>query len=145
MRNRAPLVSPALHPAPVSRFFPAGGRKNADARISSRESHASLAALQDLQRPLSLLPAETIPEALGCIEALRAALWLRMNSPGNPTPETGEDRLLDVREAAQRLGCSVGTLYKRADDYPFTVRLSAGRVQFSSKGVDEYIRSFQSR
>jgi predicted DNA-binding transcriptional regulator AlpA len=138
--NSSP-VSPALPSAPVSRFSPAGGRKNADAQISSRESVAPLAALQDLQRPLSLLPAESIPEALGVVEAIRAALWLRVNAPCS-TPENREDRLLTAAEAARVLSVSEDTVYGK--EWPFTVRIGHS-VRFSAEGIQEFLRSRRRR
>jgi predicted DNA-binding transcriptional regulator AlpA len=49
------------------------------------------------------------------------------------------DVLLDVNQAAPRLGIKPKTLYDHADDYPFTVRKGRS-VRFSSKGIDDYIR-----
>jgi predicted DNA-binding transcriptional regulator AlpA len=52
----------------------------------------------------------------------------------------GEDVMLSVKEAAARTGLSTGALY-RDKTLPFRVQLSPGRVRFSSKGIDAFIRA----
>jgi predicted DNA-binding transcriptional regulator AlpA len=49
-----------------------------------------------------------------------------------------EDRLLDVDEAAQRLGVTRQWLYRRTRTLPFAVRL-AGKVRYSSAGIQHFI------
>jgi hypothetical protein len=52
------------------------------------------------------------------------------------------DRLLNIHEAASKLGRSEDWLYRNADKLPFTVRNPDGRgVQFSEQGIEEDIRT----
>lgn len=79
-----------------------------------------------------------IPELLGEMERIRAILWarlaLRINRPA-PT----DDHLLAITDAASRLCVSKDWLRRHGERMPFTVRLSAGQVRFSAKGIDRYI------
>ena len=50
-----------------------------------------------------------------------------------------DDRLLDVNEAAARLGETAEWLYRRSKTLPFA-RRQGRHVRFSSRGIDEYIR-----
>jgi len=49
------------------------------------------------------------------------------------------DRLLDVKEAARKLGKSKDYLYRHASNYPFTVR-DGRSLRFSEAGIEKYIR-----
>ncbi len=55
-----------------------------------------------------------------------------------------EDRLLDVDEAAQKLGVQPGWLYRRTRNLPFLVRLD-GQIRFSAAGIDRYIAARRGR
>lgn len=61
-----------------------------------------------------------------------------------PHDRVTEDRLLDVVEAAQRLGTSQDYLYRQAKKLPFTVRIGS-RLRFSAHGIERFIRSRQGR
>jgi predicted DNA-binding transcriptional regulator AlpA len=96
------------------------------------------AALADLEGALDEAAIESLPDALGDLARLQALTNLRLvRSQGDQSP--AEVRLLDVNEAAERLRCSVSTLYKKADDFPFTVR--EGRsLRFSEGAISAWIR-----
>lgn len=65
---------------------------------------------------------------------------LAANGHGNGSPgPPAEDRLLRVREAAQRLGVKPRWLYVHADDFPFTKRLPGRRLQFSAAGLAAWL------
>jgi predicted DNA-binding transcriptional regulator AlpA len=51
-----------------------------------------------------------------------------------------EDELLDAKEASRRMGYSTRWLYKNADSLPFTVRQKTGRLRFSKRGLDNYLK-----
>lgn len=55
-----------------------------------------------------------------------------------PPPAPVKDRLLNVREAAPRLGIKPATLYQKADEYPFTIH-DKRSLRFSEKGIEEWI------
>ena len=100
-------------------------------------------ALRRAEEAAGDLGVETLTEALGEAERLKARLWARLYCL--TVPHQGEaDRLLDVREAATLLSLSEDTLYRRADELPFTVRLG-GSVRFSALGIQKFIRSRQGR
>jgi len=54
------------------------------------------------------------------------------------------DRLLDVQEAAERLGVSTDWLYRHARRLPFVVR-NGRLLRFSSQGIDRFIKTRQGR
>ena len=63
-----------------------------------------------------------------------------------PSPIAGtaeEERLLTVDDAAVKLGVTRDWLYRRAKSLPFTVRPSPGKVRFSLRGIEKYIRQRQ--
>lgn len=49
------------------------------------------------------------------------------------------DRLLDVEEAARKLGKSKDFLYRHAAKYPFTLR-DGRTLRFSEQGIEKFIR-----
>jgi predicted DNA-binding transcriptional regulator AlpA len=49
------------------------------------------------------------------------------------------DRLLKIDEAAARLGTSPDWLYRNANRFSFTVRLSSRQLRFSARGIDLFI------
>jgi excisionase family DNA binding protein len=55
-----------------------------------------------------------------------------------------EDQLLDVDEAADRLGTSTDYLYRHSGKLPFTVRIGS-RLRFSARGIDRFISTPQGR
>ena len=83
------------------------------------------------------LPTSELPTLVGALEEVKARLWVEMTAPKS----NGKvDRLLTADEAAERLSLSKDTLYRRADDFPFTVRIGR-KVRYSSKGIDRHIAS----
>ncbi len=88
------------------------------------------------------------PRLLGDLERLKVSLLARMlieqTRGNNQTPE-GEDRLLAVEGAAEKLGVPNDWLYRRAKKLPFTVRLGPRHLRFSARGIERYIRRRQGR
>jgi predicted DNA-binding transcriptional regulator AlpA len=80
------------------------------------------------------------PELLGDLEEIRATAIARLSSPAVPPPE---DELLDVEEAARRLGMSKDYLYRNHAALPF-VRRMGKRLLFSSRGIEKYIKTAKS-
>lgn len=98
---------------------------------------------------LADLPISTLAGLLAKCAAAQAAIAAAMANAPVPT-STGQaaathDRVVDVKEAAERLDMHPDTLYRAAKDMPFTVRLGPGRVRFSSRGIDEFIRQRSNR
>lgn len=93
-------------------------------------------ALTSLQKHGLELPLAQIPALLGQLEQVKALLWARLAT--QEAVQGTEDRLLTAREAAERLSVSEDSIYRKR--WPFRVRMGAGLVRFSSRGIDEYIR-----
>jgi hypothetical protein len=74
------------------------------------------ALMTGLERALDLMPIKKRPELLSQLERLKALIWLRlMRIPASRIREPSPtDRLLDVSEAAKRLGVSTDDLYHYA-------------------------------
>lgn len=105
------------------------------------------ARLAELERDLVQLPPQELLHLLGELEELKAAVWLKlttaMNGQGQHA-QTQPDELLDVEEAARRLGTSEDFLYRKKD-LPFRVRVGGRRIRFSAQGIERYIRLRQGR
>src|SRR5262249_41361552 len=83
------------------------------------------------------LPASELPRFMGDLEEIRFTAMARLSAPiSAPTP----DVLLNVGEAAPRLGVSKSFLYRNHSDYSFTRRMGRSLL-FSTQGIEEYIRS----
>jgi len=100
-------------------------------------------ALQRAEEAAGSLRPEALAEALGEAERLKARLWTRLYAEAAPRVQE-EDRLLDVEAAAARLAVSTDTLYRKARDLPFTVRIG-GNVRFSARGLARFIETRQGR
>jgi hypothetical protein len=93
--------------------------------------------LQTVLAAVREMPAERLPELLGELEQVRCTAMARLTAPQPAAPAL--DELLDVAEAARRLGRSENYLYRNKAKYPFTV-CDGTRVQFSARGIERYIR-----
>jgi hypothetical protein len=94
------------------------------------------------------LPLEAAKALLAQCAQVHAVLLARLveaapdGARGPQTPDG--DRLLDVKDAARRLGVGPDYLYRRAHTLPFIVRL--GRtIRVSAAGLERYIRHRQGR
>ena len=54
--------------------------------------------------------------------------------------ERPNDELLDAKEASRRMGYSTRWLYNNADSLPFTIRQKSGRLRFSKRGLENYLK-----
>ena len=83
------------------------------------------------------------PGIVGELERMKAVLWARMMASRNPvqSDQPTDDRLLTVKEAAEKLGTTKDYLYRHSQDLPFTVRLGPRHLRFSLNGIDRYIRN----
>lgn len=95
------------------------------------------------------LPADAAERLLTQAHVVEGALLGRLlaaraNGPagGNGQAESSRDRLLSVKEVAQKLGLSEDHLYRHRDEYPFTVR-EGRRILFSERGIEDWIRRRQ--
>lgn len=83
------------------------------------------------------MEAAELPEALGELERVRARLTFRALSMVSPS-----DTLVKVGPASELLGMAKDTLYRRANEFAFTVR-HGRRLRFSRAGIERFIRSRQ--
>lgn len=97
----------------------------------------TLATLAADPERIADVPPERVPELVGKAEALRAALWARLHDAHPPAPvessTSNPDRLLTAKEAADVLGVNDRWLYRKADELPFTRRLSRKALRFSGR------------
>jgi hypothetical protein len=95
----------------------------------------------ELQSALDLartLGPDELPRLVGELEEIRVTTLARITTPVAPARV---DELLNVEQAAARLGCSTDYLYRHACQLPFTRRNTVGRaLRFSSVGLDTYLR-----
>ena len=105
--------------------------------------------LDDIARdPLRVnaLSADATRQLIAMLEMARGALKARRIVLSGATAVLASvpdapDRLLRVGEAAQRIGIAQDTLYKNADDYPFTRRPRSRCLRFSEQGIAEYLKA----
>lgn len=79
---------------------------------------------------------EELPRLLGDLEEVRATALARLTAP-QPAADQA-DELLDVAEAARRLGISEDYLYRHHKDFAFT-RHMGRKLLFSSRGIEKHI------
>ena len=112
-------------------------RRPAEARrqFDMSSHHPVVEALEAVARTS---PVDCLPDLIAQVEGLKARLYARLSGP-SLTPAATRDRLLNVKEAAQKLGRSTDWLYRHGSELPFIVR--DGRLlRFSEQGIEEYIR-----
>jgi predicted DNA-binding transcriptional regulator AlpA len=102
-----------------------------DAGISMKQE------LQPMLEAARTLPPEQLPRLLGDLEEVRATALARLSAPGSH--QTESDKLLDVSEAAARLGISKDYLYRNHSDFSFTRRVGRS-LRFSASGIENYIQ-----
>ena len=108
------------------------GRPRAQSDVLT--NHPAVEALEALARTA---PIEGLPDLIAQVEGLKARLYARLSAPS--TPATPKDRLLNIKEAAEKLCRSTDWLYRHGGELPFVVR--DGRLlRFSEHGIEEYIR-----
>lgn len=108
-----------------------------------------LAAIAAEPEAVSRLTADVVEALLGKCSVAQGALVgrllaLRASGSGPGDHSADGDRLLDVEEAARKLGKSKDHLYRHAGDYPFTVR-DGRSLRFSEQGIEKFIRQRMGR
>jgi len=83
------------------------------------------------------LAAEDIPRFLGELETIRAIAWSRLTATAPATKQAG-DELVDIEEAARRLGVSSSFLYRNHGKFAFSRRVGRS-LRFSSQGIQSHI------
>jgi|ERR1035438_8251704 predicted DNA-binding transcriptional regulator AlpA len=83
------------------------------------------------------LDRERLPQLMADLAEVQATAQLRISAPGAPA-SPAPDELLNVKQAAAKLGCSVDYLYKK--NFPFVVRLGRKRM-FSRAGIERFLQT----
>jgi excisionase family DNA binding protein len=105
---------------------------------SVRDGHPAMQSeLQFVLLAVTEMPIGELPRLLGQIEEIRVTAMARLTAPA-PSPQA--DELLDVDEAARRLGLSKDYLYRNHASFPFTRRIGR-RLLFSRIEIEKYIRT----
>jgi hypothetical protein len=105
----------------------------------------TLAALAAYPSRVADLEPDAVPPLLGELEALKAALWVRLQAPRTsthtPTNGKGPDRWLDAEAVAERMGFvdddgapDRRRVYRRASGWKFA-RKVGGVWRFSEQGL----------
>jgi predicted DNA-binding transcriptional regulator AlpA len=84
------------------------------------------------------LAADELPRFLGELETIRAVAWSRLTAAA-PATQQARDELLDIEQAAGRLGLSCSYLYRNHRQFPFTRRVGRA-LRFSAAGLEDYIQ-----
>jgi len=92
--------------------------------------------LQFVLRAARELPVEELPRLLGELEVCRCTAIARLTMPAPVQAQS--DELLDVEEAARRLGLSKDYLYRHHPSFTFTRRVGR-KLLFSALGIGKYI------
>ena len=79
------------------------------------------------------------------VARLQALLMARLVASEGRAKQVEEDRLLDVKEAAERLSTTPDWLYRHTSELPFSVRLGPNQLRFSSAGISKFISGHQLR
>jgi len=133
--SHSPRFTPfylSIYPVQIS-FFSCFTR--ADSKTKSRAGMRD--ELQIVLRDARELPADQLPHLLGELEEVRATAMARLASAPIQRPES--DELLDVSEAARRLGVSRDFIYHHSKDFAFTRRMGS-KLLFSAAGIEKHIR-----
>ena len=115
--------------------MPFWGSRGLGTKIDMSSNHPVVEALEAVAQTA---PVDGLPDLIAQVEGLKARLYARLAAP-SPTPATSMDRLLNIKEASQKLGRSTDWLYRHSSELPFVIR--DGRLlRFSEQGIEEYIR-----
>ena len=94
--------------------------------------------LEAALRSARALASDELPRFLGELETVRAIAWSRLTTSA-PATQQSRDELLDIDEAARRLGVSASYLYRNHQRFPFIRRMGRS-LRFSAQGLDSYIQ-----
>ena len=101
---------------------------------------------------LPLIDTMTLDERIQVIGKLRSLevvllerivhedMWHPHHAIVTALAEQADDELLDAKEASRRMGYSTRWVYNNADSLPFTIRQKSGRLRFSKRGLENYLK-----
>lgn len=97
-----------------------------------------IAMLQSVLKLVGDLPPEDLPRLLGDLREIEATALGRLSVRAAQSAQP--DELIDVEEAARRLGVCRSWLYHHHRNLPFGRRMGR-KLVFSSLGIERYIRA----
>ena len=99
-----------------------------------------LEILADPMKAGELPPTAIVPmlSQLAAIQSVLAASLIKSTESANAAHTKG-DKLLDVKEAADKLSVTEDWLYRKGSKLPFVVRIGRN-IRFSEQGIERYIR-----
>jgi len=92
--------------------------------------------LRTVRELSSVEPVAELPRLFAALEEIRTSALIRITKPAQPPIE---DRLMDVRDAAELLGVAPAYLYRNRAKFPF-IRRMGKRLLFSAAGIQRYIQ-----
>lgn len=108
--------------------------------MDSKDLHLGLLDLLKDPSQMAHLNPSLIPALLLQLGALQSSMAARLAGTQGTGDDSVKDTLVDVEDAAERLGVSEDWLYRRTSKLPFVVRVGR-HVRFSSHGIDRFIRN----
>jgi predicted DNA-binding transcriptional regulator AlpA len=105
-------------------------------------SGVDLGALLDHPERVGEVPAAELPAIVLRLAALQSAVAARLTAEATSAPAASEqapEKLLDVRQAAERVGMSADWLYRHKDKLPFTRLVGTRTVRFSDAGITRWL------
>lgn len=99
-------------------------------------------AMRRVEERIRAGEASRLPELAGWLGQMAALVQLRIAGVARESgPAPKEDRVLDVKAVAERLGQSTSWVYAHQHELPFLVRgLPGGSVKFSERGLESFLR-----
>jgi predicted DNA-binding transcriptional regulator AlpA len=85
------------------------------------------------------IPRESISSILIELAAIQNALAARLLECADDVPTNNSDKLLEVKEAAEKLSVTEDWLYRKGNKLPFVVHMGRN-LRFSEQGIEKYIR-----
>jgi hypothetical protein len=87
-----------------------------------------------------------LPALIGDLEHAKAQAWARLHHRPSVQVVHADDTATDsamvnIHEAARRLGMSVSWLYRNAHNMPFASKVNGHNWRFSISGIERYVRS----
>ena len=98
--------------------------------------------MSELRALVDAATSDQLPELAADLSREQALVLARVAKPVRPEAGPNDDaRLLTVREAAERLGVSVGWLYRYKGRLPFARKLGGRTLRFDPQGLERWSKT----
>jgi predicted DNA-binding transcriptional regulator AlpA len=118
---------------------PAGDASADPAALLRPDMVARVASMATERLPALLVEVAALQGRLAAVSNALSARLLADAAVGSPPRPGGFEHLLDVQEAAARLGMSTDWLYRHARQLPFTRRVGRRAVKFDPEGLTRWV------